>query len=268
MEFLVQTLIKHKLLDSLSLIGCSSTPLFSDIPADLSIGKMQVRQLGLIRSESPGTLPQILDDIGSNPFIHSLEIEGNFETFPMELCNDLIRKSTGLTELEVRGMEHKAAELIDALQENINLKCLRVNGVDETDLITFGQQLGNIPCLRKLTLDLRDGIVVTQDFYQTLDQSLESNSSLWTLVINNMRLNDTPCASEYLQRIRRRLAINRVGGPSLLTARVPVDIWPHVLVKSSEDPDGIYFALTGKPDIVAPDHRTVAPERKRKRGSS
>jgi hypothetical protein len=63
---------------------------------------------------------------------------------------------------------------------------------------------------------------------------------------------DETDADKYLSRIRYLLAINRVGRHGLMTMPIPVGLWAHVLERSSEEPDGIYFLLTGKPDIISP----------------
>jgi hypothetical protein len=81
---------------------------------------------------------------------------------------------------------------------------------------------------------------------------MEANSTLWTLSLEGVDVVETK-ANTYLPKIRQNLAINRVGGNRLLSVPIiPAGLWARVMERSSNEPDGIYYLLTERPDIVTP----------------
>jgi hypothetical protein len=116
-------------------------------------------------------------------------------------------------------------------------------------MIALAEGVMNMPGLRKLAFT--SDCDYSEDFFAALLASMERNTSLWTLSFENVNV-DMTNANKYLPRIRYLLALNRVGRHAVMIVPIPVGLWPHVLEKSTNELDGIYFVLTEKPDIVIP----------------
>jgi hypothetical protein len=249
LEFLVRTLSSNKIITTLKYEF-----FFLSRPVNVDFGTLQVNQLVFdgVDFEKSSFL-QSIDSIASSHHIKSLKLRPG-ELYDVadaleKICDTLIRQSKGPSELIVDVGRSDVSLLTEAMEHNTNLKTLKIHSLCESDLVTFAGGVSNMPGLRHLAF-LSD-CEYTEEFFVTLLESMERNTSLWTLLFDNLDTDETD-ADKYLSRIRYLLAINRVGRHRLMTMPIPVGLWAHVLERSSEEPDGIYFVLTGKPDIVTP----------------
>jgi hypothetical protein len=88
-------------------------------------------------------------------------------------------------------------------------------------------------------------------FIADLAQILEQNTSLCSVSLHMPPPIDA-ALRHHLERIRYFAAINRVGGLRLTEyqGHIPHGLWARVLARSSANPDGVFFVLMEKPDIV------------------
>jgi hypothetical protein len=246
LEFLVRTLSSNKIIKTLK---------YDDPPRQLvsvDFGTLQVENLMFEWAKfENSTLAQMIDSIANNQHIKCLSMnpgrigEEGFE----KVCDTLLRQNKGPSELIIEIDENDASLITGAMEGNTNLKALKVDAVGESNMITLAEGVMNMPGLRKLAFT--SDCDYSEDFFAALLASMERNTSLWTLSFENVNV-DTTNANKYLPRIRYLLALNRVGRHAVMIVPIPVGLWPHVLEKSTNELDGIYFVLTEKPDIVTP----------------
>jgi hypothetical protein len=167
-----------------------------------------------------------------------------------KVCNVFLLQNLGPSELVMNRMGPHAAILTEALQQNTSLKALTIADLGVEGGVTFAQGLASMHGLRSVQFGYEGSTEnYTKEFFQALQQSLEVNTNLWTIALDGIYADD-PVAKPYLPRIRYLLATNRVGRQTLMSATIPTGIWAQILARSAKDVDGIYFVLTGKPDIV------------------
>jgi hypothetical protein len=118
----------------------------------------------------------------------------------------------------------------------------------DTACVAFAQGLAELSGLPKLEFRWC-GQYYTVDFFKALAQSLEHNTSLKTLSLEQLQLEDNRCKT-HLPTIQYWLALNRVGRHLLAVPDVPLGVWAFALAKSSHDPNGLFFVLSEKPDMV------------------
>ncbi len=199
------------------------------------------------------TFSQIMESIAANPSIQCLDLSketvSNVDEI-QSLCNVLLRGNKGPRKLVIDLREHSPTTLIEAMQVNTSLKALTIGAVSETEILTFAEGLASTRGLRKLAFL---GRCISEEFCKRLQQSLEHNTALWTVSFENgieyINIGNFE-AAKYMSRIRYLLAINRVGRHQLMTAPIPESLWALLLARVSNEPDGIYFVLTEKPEIA------------------
>jgi hypothetical protein len=116
-------------------------------------------------------------------------------------------------------------------------------------MVSFVEGISNMTGLRKLAF--MSGCSYSEDFFVALLESMEQNTSLGTLSFDALNVEETN-ADKYLPRIRCLLAINRIGRHRLMTVPIPLGLWAYLLERSSNERDGLYFALAERPEIVTP----------------
>jgi hypothetical protein len=249
LEFLVRTLSSKKIIDTFQY----------NQPLELlriNVGTMQVEQLDLGEARfEMSAFSQTMDSIANNPHIKCLNLgqaghawgEGSLE----KVCETLLWSNHGPTELSIEIDENSddVDLFIEAMDGNTRLKTLEVNVLDESVLVAFAEGVAYMTCLRKLVFK---SVGYSEDFLKALLESMKTNSTLWTLSLGGVDVIETK-AKKYLPKIRQYLAINRVGGNRLLAVPIiPAGLWARVMERSSNEPDGIYYLLTERPDIVTP----------------
>jgi hypothetical protein len=247
---LVRTLEDGEHLDSLVLGRIKSNAVNATFP---TCGNLKVRSLDLTHTKFDlDAFSQTVDDMANNRHVKHLDLWGVADSAQKveKVCNVFLLQNLGPSELVMTGMGPHAVMLTEALQQNTSLKALTIADLGVEGGVTFAQGLATMHGLRSLQFgyaNCRENY--TKEFFQALQQSLEVNTNLWTIALADI-YSDDPMAKQYLPRIRYLLAINRVGRHSLMTANVPTGVWAQILARSSKEIDGIYFVLTGKPDIV------------------
>jgi hypothetical protein len=119
----------------------------------------------------------------------------------------------------------------------------------DTACVAFAQGLAELSGLPKLEF-CWCGQFYTVDFFKALVQSLEHNTSLKTLSLEQVQLEDDRFKT-HLLTVQYWLALNRVGRHLLAVPDVPLGVWALALAKNSHDPNGVFYVLTEKPDMAA-----------------
>lgn len=250
LEFLSKTLSNNPVIDFLNILNEDPFESWSVRCGNLQVQKLCIQPLNF----TPDAFSRMIDDIANNSYIKTLNLTNGAicrVEACQKFCDVVIQQNLGPRDLEIEiAVSDFADMLTEAMQHNSSIRSLTVRHLGDVGFVSYCRGLANMGSLRKLQLDLND-VILTEDFFQALQQSLEHNSTLQRLSICGA---DVPeeLAKRYLPSIRYSLAINRVGRNSLLAARIPVGIWPHILTRSSKEADGIYFVLTRKPEIVIP----------------
>jgi hypothetical protein len=263
MDLLVTAVSRSKILDTLCL--CSVSIEGVDSTFELNCRNLQVRKLGLLGGKFNLAFSTMLDDIASNPCIQCLDLsrgalnisEEGFE----KLCEAFLRPNLGPSELIIDEIHNSAANVIsEALEHNSSIQLLTIGGLEGSCLVAFAESVATMRGLRKLSFTgVLDDDEYLENFFQTLEASMERNNTLQTLSISDIHPNHA-IAKRYLPKIRYFLAINRIGRHSLMTApTVPAGVWAHVLAKTANEFVGINFVFRSKPDIIV-----ATPSRKRK----
>jgi hypothetical protein len=244
LEFLARTLSKVNAIDVLILDCLQNQPDVSQL--EVNVGNVQVKKLVLTHSHVKGdSFSQMLESVANNPVIDCLEATDDDEQHFRQVCEILLRRNIGPTELVIGNGSDFGTILSEAMQVNTTLKSLSIDCMYSADLVTVAEGLANMHGLRKLSF--KKNCWYKSDFFRALRDSMERNTTLCTLSLDNIPNDESAC---FLPRIHYLLAINRVGRHRLMTNPAPVGLWAHVLERSSNEPNGIYFALTEKPDII------------------
>jgi hypothetical protein len=250
-QFLAQTLSQTNAIDTLILESIQmQRPRFR---LCVNLGNVQVKKLVLSHTYiEEETFSEILESVSNNSYIKGLELNhAVIETSEHEnsvVCDFLLRQNRRSPELVIGVHRNCVAMITEAMQLNTSLDSLVIDYImSKTDLVTFAERLVNMRGLRKLAFEGMCSF--SKEFFRALQESLERNTTLCTLSFGRITPYD-PYAASYLPRIRYLLAINRVGRHRLMTVPAPVGLWARVLASSSNEPNGIYFVLTEKPDIV------------------
>jgi hypothetical protein len=261
MRFLVDQLSKYVALDDLVIEFCELIQPVINTPLELRWRGLQVSNFVLTFNRFCDQFASnLFDELASNSNIqnlslfHVLDSDDDFQG----LCNMIRSQNHCPSVLTVYQVQHHAAIVIESLQYTTKLKELSIAGLGEAGMVLFARGLCNMSSLRSICIDgFQNGDnQYSEEFFKSLVESLEVNTTLWSLSLRGIDSDDA-MAKAYLPKIRYLLAINRVGRTSLLTADAPVGVWPRVMARCSTDPDGIFFSLTGKPDMI------VVPSRKR-----
>jgi hypothetical protein len=250
-ERLVRTLTDNEHLESLGLVHVRIKPFAASFPI---CGSLKVRNLDLTGTKfDSNAFSQTVDDVANNRHVKLLNLWDVVDSAERleKVCNVFLLENMGPSELPVNQIYPHAVMLTEALQQNTSLKALTIANLGDEGGITFAQGLATMHGIRSLHFGCltSDREYYSKQFFQALEQSLEVNTNLWTITFADI-YSDEPAAEPYLPRIRHLLAINRVGRHSVVSATIPTGIWAQILARSSKEIDGIYFVLTGKPDIV------------------
>ncbi len=258
---LVDQLSKYIALDSLNFQYCKIIQPVGKPSLELRWRDVQVSKLSLTETKfcAQSTSTTLFDELVTNNKIQKLGLyrvldrDNDFQG----LCNMIRSENHCPSILTLQAGQYPAATIIESLQHATKLKELTIAGLDKVGMILFVQGLENMTSLRSLRLGFQNNDNhYSEEFFKSLLDSLELNTTLWSLSLRGIDSDDA-MAKAYLPRIRYLLSINRVGRTSLLTADAPVGVWPRVMARCATDPDGLFFSLTGKPDILA------VPSRKR-----
>jgi hypothetical protein len=251
-QFLIEQLSKHVALDDLDIEFCHILEPFT-LPLELSWRGLQVKNILLTKLGKEKSRSSWFDEIANNSNIQSLDLSDAVDSDQdfQCMCDSLISTNRGPTTLTVQEVKRHAPMIIESLQEGTKLRTLTIGDIDEAGLVLLAQGLSSITSLRQLNIGFQDVVIhYSEEFFRSLRDSMEVNTTLWSMSLRGVDSDDA-MAKAYLPRIRYLLAINRVGRSSLLTANVPVGVWANVLARCPKDPDGIFFVLTGKPDLSA-----------------
>ncbi len=251
MEFVVERLSnKHITLNKLSLDSVKFEP---NNPS-CNFSDLQVKHLVLNMEEIDEDfwIP-FIDDVAKNPVIEHLYLDSSLlldEEFE-SMCDVFLLQNKGPARLSICNVDVRAPMITRALQQNSSVKELSIGDFDMYGLHIFAQGLADMCGLCRLTFGYEnESDNYTEEFFKALHQSLELNTTIQTLSLRDVAP-DNILFQPYLRKIRYLIALNRVGRNSMMTATVPVGIWAHVLARSSDETDGIYFVLSGKPDILS-----------------
>jgi hypothetical protein len=254
MEFLVDTLNENKILDTLTLESINIGTVWW---ANTQVSKLSITGLDFDSCNWGFAFNGMIN----NPFLQCVEID--LDDMPAtairQLC-DALDLNRGPSQLNINVLGPHRDMLIEMLQRNTRITSLAISCLEETGLVALAQGLALMRGLRKLDIHYKAHRSHTEEFFSALVQSLEANTTLETLILRHV------VASRHFPRIRYLLAINRMGRYSLLgNPTIPVGLWPHVLGRSSKEADGLYFVLTGKPEIVKTRNRKRKSQNELKR---
>ena len=253
MEFMVMTLSTNNIIDNLNL---EHVRLANGRNFNVSCGSLHVQKLNLsdLCFDGPSFV-QTMEQMADNQFIQSLHCPNLEEEEVEKICDVFLRPNRGPSELVLKDFHEFDFMIIDELRRNMSVQSLTVRLLEPEELTSFARGLTHMS-LRKLTFGCRNGsyLEYTKDFFEALQQSMEHNRTLSYLTLYSLHA-DNEYAKQYLPLIRYNLTLNRVGRHSLIDAHVPVGIWPHILAHTSNEADGIYFVLTGKPELVTPSRK-------------
>jgi hypothetical protein len=263
MKFLIEALSNKKLVNTLTLeqVTICDSNHANDQPMTMSCGTVQVEKLNIsgTRFKYESLLLQTMTDIANKGCVQTLhlgEVTYSKHRHNMVIgymCDVFLRPNRGPSELiidEVLNSE-TTTMLTAALQQNISVRALEIPYMYMCHRITFAQGLANMGGLRQLSIRVSGNDAYSEQVLEALQQSLEQNTSLCKLSIDGFHSICTMAVKRYLDRIHYLLTTNLVGRHTLMAApNVPVGLWAQVLARSTNEVDGIYFALTAKPDIV------------------
>jgi hypothetical protein len=258
-ECLIETLANSKLISTLTLDDFWL--------CDANFGNVKVEKLkltGLALRET--SLSDMITSAANNSCIQSLHLDSSKHTLELvfqDVCDVFLRPNRGPSQLTIGSYYFRAtaamtATLTTALQQNTSVKALNIASIRGSELVVFSQGLANMSGLHSLSMkffrDENDDDGSEEQILEALQESLEQNTTLCKLSIDGVE--STRHNQRYLSRIGYLLATNLVGRHVLMIAlNVPAGLWARVLARSSKEADGIYFALTEKPDIIISEPR-------------
>jgi hypothetical protein len=263
LKFLIEALSNNKLINTLTLdYAMLSNEDHGQPLITFSCGKVQVESLHLSRTSfAEEAFLQTMTDMANKACVKSFHLGGvmrNSEYSFQAVCNIFLLPNCGPSELTIddelfdtKATPAMAAMLTAALQHNTSVKALHIPSIRGAELVAFAQNLTNMNGIRQLSMkiDNDDAEQTAEQLFEALHQSLQHNTTLCNLSINVV--DSTHDTKGRLPRICYLLATNLVGRHTLMAApNIPVGLWAHVLARSCRAADGIYFALTEKPDII------------------
>jgi Ran GTPase-activating protein (RanGAP) involved in mRNA processing and transport len=154
-----------------------------------------------------------------------------------------------------------ATSIAEMLTRNESIEKVCIGGFGEKGLMAFAMRLSSMNGLKTLKVD--NGITrgYTSEIGNSFVLALEQNTTLETFDFAAMRSD-----IKVIPQVDRLLALNR-GGRRLLTVTgesvPPLNYWPHILAKSSDNADVLFHFLREIPNVLV----EKAGSRKRKRGS-
>jgi hypothetical protein len=257
-EFLVARLSKSVALETLSFVNIKVSP--AETPC-CSFANLQVQRLEM-GNLNVGPVSKWINEVADNQVIQHLDIRSALssdEDFEI-VCDVFLMQNRGPSKLAIGNVGSRASMVTAALRQNASVKDLSVGGFDAGVLLDFARGLVDMRGLCRLTIGYEnESSNYTEEFFKALHQSLELNTTIQTLSLRDVAP-DNDVFQSYLRKIRYLIALNRVGRNSMMTATVPVGIWAHVLARSSDEIDGIYFVLSGKPDILSSIRKRRSPD--------
>jgi hypothetical protein len=250
-DFLARTLSSNKVLKALSYNGPLRLP---SGKIEVDFGSLQVENLMFqyVRFDACA-FNKTIDSIANNYHIKSLNLGPGvlhgIDDALEKVCDTLLRQNRGPSELILEVGEIDVSIMAEAMEGNTNLRTLKIDALRQSSMVSFVEGISNMTGLRKLAF--MSGCSYSEDFFVALLESMEQNTSLGTLSFDALNVEETN-ADKYLPRIRCLLAINRIGRHRLMTVPIPLGLWAYLLERSSNERDGLYFALAERPEIVTP----------------
>lgn len=179
---------------------------------------------------------------------------------------EVLSVNSSLVELNLKEMPIGNAainSLAEILTKNDTLKALSIQLLpsNDCDLKTFLSKIPEMHGLEKLEIHL-DNMVGSPETARLLIVSLERNTTL-----KKFDLWSRPEAIQaVMSKVFRLMELNRAGRKILGSHNVPRSLWPHILAKSSNERDVLYFFLREKPELFM--KQSILGKRKREPSSS
>lgn len=162
-----------------------------------------------------------------------------------------------------------AESFAQALVSNTTLKTLTIGalggaGLNAIALNAIASCLPGMHGLKSLTVKYLIGL--TTQCMDSFLNALERNTELEHVYLTPTTTDDSWLLAEIMPQVKHQMALNR-GGKRILKSEshVPASLWPRILARMSNDPDGIFFFLREKPDVLI-NKPPARVSRKRKRG--
>jgi hypothetical protein len=151
-----------------------------------------------------------------------------------------------------------ATSIAEMLTRNESIEKVCIEGFGQKGLRAFATGLASMKGLKTLKVTIARGY--TSEIGNSVLLALEQNTTLETFEFSPMRR-----GFEVMPQVERLLALNR-GGRRLLYATgesvPPLNYWPRILARSSDNADVLFHFLRKIPNVIA----AKAGSRKRKRG--
>jgi hypothetical protein len=152
-----------------------------------------------------------------------------------------------------------ATSIAEMLTRNDSIEKICIGGFGEKGLKAFATRLSSMNGLKTLAVN-GNTFGYTSEIGNSFVLALEQNTTLETFDVGAMH-----CDREVLPQVKRLLALNR-SGRRLLSATgesvPPLNYWPRILAKSSDNADVLFSLLREIPNVVV----EKAGSRKRKHG--
>jgi hypothetical protein len=254
-DYLIDLLSRGNFLDTLILDWVEATA-GDEYFCRVALNNLQVTNLSV--RESPILLmsPTIFEEIATNPFIRRLHLSCDCVynvDWVSALSNCALRLNRGPVQLVLDRIcfATQAPVLAEALEHNHSLKSLTISTLGDSCLVPFARALANMRGLCTLSIGIERNLLNFVTFIKELETSMDRNTTLQTLSLCNVNPY-THVAKRHLPNIRYSLALNRAGRNLFMSEeKVPDGLWAQVLANALQDANGVFFALTGNPQLVA-----------------
>jgi hypothetical protein len=252
--YLLRTLSKRTMIQTLNISSFSQVaddPAFSVSKMSRQVAKLQVNRL-ILSSNANFMSDSLLQEIDNAGFIHHLDFSDYSDVFFSHYISDFLDGESLKKTVELILDPEPKFKASPAAEKELGggLKSITLRPKEASNLfhIVRGFDYG---CVRKLTFgrfsfDITAQLLSTLCCYVTESDlcSVSFQGGISTPISDDMR--------DQLNELRGDLAVNRVGHFYLVQyeGHVPAGLWARVIARSSCDPDGIFFALTEKPEIA------------------
>jgi hypothetical protein len=254
LSYLLKALSKRTIIDNLNLSFVATTTK-SNWQAILP----SVRVSKLVLADENLASGPVIQQFAGHEYIQHLNFIQCSDSFLRSGVCEFLQENTSPLELilDPRAV-FKGPSIRGIESQSPGLKSITCHSLANIDLVDFARRVADMHCLRKLTLGQFPEAILSEEFFLILAQSMKQNTSLCTLSLPECLATNAAIRS-HLVNIRCFLAINRVGRMRLIEHHDPVpdSLWARVLVRSSCDPDGIFYALRERPDLCGYRQPTV-----------
>jgi Ran GTPase-activating protein (RanGAP) involved in mRNA processing and transport len=175
---------------------------------------------------------------------------------------DVLVANDALKDLDLRNNpngDDGATSIAEMLTRNESIDKVCIGGFYEKGLMAFATRLSSMKGLKSLELHVASS-GYTSEIGNSFVLALEQNTTLETFDFKAMHDD-----YEVMSQVERLLALNR-GGRRLLSATgesvPPLNYWPRILARSSDNADVLFCFLSGIPNVLV----AKAGSRERKRG--